>query len=147
MEKEYNSTIHFVNSHLDIKVNYESIITKEEVEQMKSYYQHIFSERLGKSVDSEKIEVKPHEGESMKQTTSFRVKLDEPLYPGLSFLHKKTPYVLPRLIDDLIKYLIKDKQNHNLNNLQNRLIQHTVDGLNKIISSKFEIHEGPIIKI
>lgn len=143
MEKEYNSTINFTNSYLDIQVDYESDVTNQEIEQMKDYYQHTFSERLGKPVNREKIEVKPHEGESMKWSTSFRVKLDEPLYPGLYFLHKKTPYVLPRLMDDLTKY----KQKSNLNNLQSRLIQHTLEGLSKIINSKFEIHEGPVIKV
>ena len=105
-DKKYESKIEFLeNNILEIEVTYEVPITRKDVESLLRYFQYRFSQKTGKQVPIEEIEVSPKEGELRQETTSFRVNnLTDSLYLGLKYLHIQAPYVLPNLIDDLRKY-------------------------------------------
>jgi hypothetical protein len=51
--------------------------------------------------DGRKLTVSPKEGEIVPEETVFKTRLGEPLYPGLPYVHGRSPHALPHLIEDL----------------------------------------------
>lgn len=115
---------------LDVKVGYEHPRTQEDVDRDLDYYQWRFSQKLGKEVHRDEIEVDPA-GVMVKGTTGFIKKLGKPLYIGLDVLHQTAPYVLPRLIEDLRNY----EADQNLGDKETILIKETITGLKKIVDN------------
>ena len=130
MSKKYESLIECEGSRLKIKVIYEQCTSKEEEEFLRDSYQFRFSQKAGRHVPPEEIEVSPTAGELSEVTAFFDVKLGEPLYIGLPKLHRRAPYVLPSLINDLERY---GEKNHREPEAQ--LVQRAITGLRKIIES------------
>ena len=63
-DKKYESKIEFLeNNILEIEVTYEVPITRKDVESLLRYFQYRFSQKTGKQVPIEEIEVSPKEGE------------------------------------------------------------------------------------
>ncbi|MFH1636996.1 MAG: hypothetical protein ABIB71_01060 [Candidatus Woesearchaeota archaeon] len=130
-DKKYRSTIKFKKDLLEISISYERAITREDMESYLDYYQWRFSQKTGKPVPREEIIVSPKAGELIEEATLFIVTVGHPLYVGLSFVHQRAPYVLPKLIEDLRQY----REKYVLQENQEELIQHTVGGLEGIIEA------------
>ncbi len=128
--RKYNSNIKFRKGCLDITASYECPVTRKEVEEALDYYQWRLSEKAGRQIPRKEITVNLREGELQELITGFRVKLGKPLYIGLSNVHQKAPYVLPRLIEDLQKY----EKKHKLRKEKSKLIHHAIDGLKEIVN-------------
>lgn len=110
-EKKYNFRVNSVNdSFLDMEVDYESYVTKEEYG----------------SIEADRIE------ESRMLTTGFRVELNDPLLTGRLKRLIKEPYVFPRLIKDLEKY----KEDYELVEEESDLINYAIKEIRKLAKKK-----------
>lgn len=127
--RRYRSEIELIGSCLDIRLDYESPTTKEEVEAILDYFEHRFSLRIGEEISRGEITTNIKEGDLNERITRFRVKLGESLYIGLEKIHQEVPYVLPNLMDDLERYI----GDHDLQDAETRLIHQTVRDLRRII--------------
>jgi hypothetical protein len=118
---------------LDVKVGYEHPRTQEDVDRDLDYYQWCFSQKAGREVPRDEIEV-DSTGIMVKGTTGFIKKLGKPLYIGLDVLHQEAPYVLPKLIEDLRNY----EADQNLGDKETILIKEVIAGLKGIVNNKYE---------
>lgn len=131
-DKKYESKIEFLDSNiLQIDITYEVQTTKEDVDSLLRYFQYRFSQKAGRPIPIEEIEMSPKEGELRQETTSFIAKnLNDTLYIGLKYLHIQAPYVFPNLINDLRKYAEESSLNQDRNNIVIATIQKLEDIIN-----------------
>lgn len=114
---------------LDIHINYKYPATQKEVDEILNYFHWRFSQFKGKKVSKNDIKINVKKGALIKEETEFIVILNQELYGGLQDIHKKVSYVLPLLIKDLKKY----QQKSNLEDTESKLVQHAIEGLEKIV--------------
>ncbi len=120
-ERRYNSRIELNDNFLDVEVEYESAVTKEEYEHFLDYFQWRASKIEGREIKEEEIEIEPKEGELRSLTTRLRVSLDDDLSERLKILVKEN-YVYGRLIEDLERY----KERNELSERGIRLINYAI---------------------
>ena len=134
MEMKYKSSIRFdeprdVRGHfLEFEVKYQRKVTKDEHEELVLYYNDLYKQRHGEHVKLEEISVSPKEGEFQDETAYFVTQLQTPLSHIAKSIHRKAPYVLPKLIDDL-----NNIDRNKLRDMDRKLLNHTIDRLTEIV--------------
>lgn len=114
---------------LRVELTYEHLVTEEDYEQMLSSFQVKFSYKAGRHVPREEISVEPKVGELSESRNRFIVELGSPLYVGLKDIHKRAPYVLPKLIEALDR----DQTGKELGKTDGELVRYLVSGLADIV--------------
>lgn len=137
VEKESNVEVEFLEDKLHVEFDYQVTQTKVGEEQLRDFYQWRFSQRAGKEVPREEIEVSPKEGDVYTTTMSFQVKIGEPLYVGLWGVPEQNREALPKLVDFLTEY-----QQNRLNERERRLVDWVIKGLNEITNPPASLPEG-----
>ncbi len=127
--------VEFGEGFVVIKVRYEQVATADHVDFERWATQQRLSQRFGRDIALEEIEVSPEVGEIYYEVCGFRVKQnwDKP-YIGLTNLHKRKPEVLPGLVGWLEVY----PQTQDLSTEQKHLLITAIGGLRRIIDPKVE---------
>ena len=129
--------LNFKEGHLDICFQHDAIVTQEDADFRRWVTQQRLSQRIGKPIPLDKIEISPDAGEQTVASYCFRVEDEEmPIkrgrYIGLEILHSRNPQILPRVQIGLEQY----GKTHSLEVAQVSLVQRAVAFLREIIEPK-----------